>query len=85
MQETIVVVSIGIVVGVIVSIEANRLMTNALVGFFSDEKMLFGVSPRDPISIAAAAFFLLAVAALAGHLPARRAARVDPLVALRYE
>jgi len=85
MQETIVVVSIGIVIGIVASIEANRLMAGALVGFFNDQGMLFGVSTRDPISIAAAAFFLLAVASLAGYLPARKAANVNPLVALRYE
>ena len=85
MQETIVVVSIGIVIGIIASVELNRVLASALIGFFSDQSMLFGVSARDPISLASAAFFLLTVAALAGYLPARRAAKVDPLVALRSE
>ncbi len=47
--------------------------------------MLFGLSPTDPLSLIAAAVFLLGVALLAGFLPARRASRIDPLEALRYE
>lgn len=47
--------------------------------------MLFGVTPVDPIAIAAAILTLAAVAAIAGFIPARRASRVDPMVALRSE
>lgn len=46
---------------------------------------LFGVSPCDPLTAACAAATLLVVAAAAGYLPARRASRVDPVVALRQD
>ena len=65
----------GVVVGIVVAFFTTRLAAS----------LLYGVSPRDPATIGAVAAVLLLVAALANYLPARRAARVDPLVALRQE
>jgi putative ABC transport system permease protein len=55
----------------------------AVTGFL--RKLLFGVSPFDPLSFAAVSLLLSAIALAASYLPARRAARVDPVDALRYE
>jgi ABC-type lipoprotein release transport system permease subunit len=49
------------------------------------ESLLYGLEPRDPASIAAAAVVLGGIGLLAGYLPARRAARIEPMLALRSE
>jgi putative ABC transport system permease protein len=48
-------------------------------------KLLYGVRPADPITLAAVAVLLGAIALLACYIPARRAAKVEPVIALRYE
>jgi ABC-type antimicrobial peptide transport system permease subunit len=65
----------GIIVG---------LVASAISGAFIS-KLLFGVQVLDPVSYLAGAGILLAISLLASYLPARRASRVDPIVALRYE
>jgi len=49
------------------------------------QAMLFGVQPLDPVTLTLAVTLMLAVAVLAGWLPARRASRLDPMEALRHE
>jgi putative ABC transport system permease protein len=67
--------AIGLGIGVIL----------ALAGSFALSSVLYGVGAGDPISFIGVSLFLLAIALLACYLPARRATRVDPMVALRYE
>jgi putative ABC transport system permease protein len=66
---------IGMVLGVVGSLAASRLLSS----------LLFGVSAKDPITLVIVSSVLAAVALLACYLPARRAMKVDPLEALRYE
>ena len=75
MRDVAVVVTGGLAGGALLSFLAVRLL----------QKLLFGLSPHDPLTIGTAIGLLAAVALLAGYLPARRAMRVDPMVALRYE
>ena len=56
---------------------------SALTGLMGN--LLYNVSPRDPATMTAVAFTLAAVAGLASYVPARRATKIDPIVALRYE
>lgn len=67
------------VIGVAVGLAGSALLTRTM------RSLLFEVSPDDPVTLAGVALLLLLVALLASYIPARRATRVDPIVALRYE
>ena len=66
---------IGVVVGLAGALALTRVMSS----------LLFGVTERDPITFGVVAALLIVVAFIACFVPARRATKVDPLVALRYE
>jgi ABC-type antimicrobial peptide transport system permease subunit len=75
LREALVLVVAGVLVGIPVAMLSSRLLST----------MLYGVKGTDLISMALVISLLTIVAILAGLIPARRATRVDPMVALRYE
>jgi len=66
-------------IGIGIGLAASFLLTRVIAS------LLYGVSPWDPLTFIAVPVTLIAMATLASYLPARRAAQVDPMVALRYE
>jgi predicted permease len=75
LRETAIVVGIGAAIGLPVAFILTRLVAS----------FLFGLTPQDPLAIAASTGVLLVITAVAGYVPARRATKVDPMIALRYE
>jgi ABC-type antimicrobial peptide transport system permease subunit len=75
LREIVLLVVIGSIVGTAGALGLGRFV----------ESLMFGLAPRDPLTLSAAILVLLAVAMIAGYLPARRAARIDPITALRSE
>jgi putative ABC transport system permease protein len=65
----------GVVAGSVASLALARVLS----------KLLYGVSPSDPVTFVAVVFALAGVALAAIYIPARRAVRIDPVVAIRYE
>ena len=75
LRESMLLVAIGVVIGIATALGTGRFLST----------MLFGLAPTDVITIGVATLVMATVSALAGFLPARRASRVNPMVALRYE
>ena len=76
LKQGLVLIAFGVIVGIGVALAATR---------FIDTQQLYQVSATDPLTFAGIALLLSVVALLACYLPARRATKVDPLIALRYE
>jgi ABC-type antimicrobial peptide transport system permease subunit len=75
MNESMTLVAVGVAIGLGIALAASRLVAS----------MLFGLAATDALTILTAVAVMAGVSAIAGYLPARRASRVDPLVALHYE
>src|SRR6266540_3206325 len=75
LRESLLLVALGAGIGLATALATTRLIS----------AQLFGLAPTDPLTITAATLLLLAVATLAGYLPARKAAQTDPMLALRDE
>jgi predicted permease len=75
MREVLLLVGIGVALGVIGAFGLSRFV----------QSLLYGMTPNDPLTIVGAALGLGVIALLAGYIPARRATRVNPVRALRYE
>ncbi len=75
LRETLLMIGIGAAIGLPAAFAVTRLVSS----------FLYGLTPQDPLSIGLATAGLIAVTAIAGYIPARRATKIDPMVALRYD
>jgi ABC-type antimicrobial peptide transport system permease subunit len=75
LRETLVLAGVGVLAGLLILIAAQRLIAS----------QLYATKPNDPICILVAILVMTGIAVLASFLPARRAAKIDPMVALRDE
>jgi ABC-type antimicrobial peptide transport system permease subunit len=75
LREALMLTSIGVAIGLPVALALSRLI----------RAEFYGIEPYDPLTVVGTAILMIAVAALAAWIPARRAAKIDPMEALRYE
>ena len=75
LRQALVIIALGIVIGIVLAAATSQLMNDLLVS----------VRPLDPLTYGSASSFLVLIALAASYVPARRAMKLDPLVALRYE
>jgi ABC-type antimicrobial peptide transport system permease subunit len=75
LRESLLLVLIGVAIGLPAILGAGRLISS----------LLFGITPSDPLALILAAILMFLVGAIASYIPARRAMRINPIVALRYE
>src|SRR5262249_27054614 len=75
LREALLLVLAGVIVGIPAALLSGRLLNS----------MIFGLKSTDPVSLLIVIVVLGAIAGLAGFIPARRATKIDPMVALRYE
>jgi putative ABC transport system permease protein len=75
LRQGLLIIALGAVIGLFAAFAIARLVGDFLVG----------VTPTDPLTYAGVALILVLVALMASYIPARRATKVDPMVALRYE
>jgi ABC-type antimicrobial peptide transport system permease subunit len=73
--QTVMLAALGVGIGLVLALGATRVIS----------KLLFGVNAADPLTFAATALLILVIALAASLIPALRAIKVDPMVALRYE
>lgn len=73
LRETVALVAAGLAIGIAAAIASGHLVSS----------MLFGLQPNDPLTVLTAAVLLFGIGLLAGYIPARRASKIDPIVALR--
>ncbi len=75
LRQGVILAGIGVVIGLVAAVGLTRFMSS----------LLHGVEATDPVTLGAVAVMLTAIALVASYLPAVRASRTDPLVALRFE
>jgi ABC-type antimicrobial peptide transport system permease subunit len=90
LREALLLAALGVAIGIPVALALVRVILSVLEPYHpfwgpGSYTPLYGVEPYDPLTLMGATVLMVAVAVLAAWIPARRAAKIDPMVALRYE